>query len=192
MRLNPASPSAHISAGQSRQRGLSLIEAMVSMVVLALGMMSLAGVQARLLVESRTTNARATAVGLIDDLTNRMLLNRDAALANSYALAWSATQAAQDCTTNPCTGAQLAQSDLNTWRASVLASLPSANVKVFQSPNDSRQIGIAIAWMPNESKAQGTTTANKAIYNNPFAITAAANGVDCPTNFICHLVYVQP
>jgi type IV pilus assembly protein PilV len=175
--------------GQSRQRGLSLIEAMVSIVVLALGMMGLAGVQARLLVESRTANSRATAVGLIDDLTNRMLLNRDAALANSYALAWSATKAAQDCATAQCSGTQLAQSDLNTWRIAVLASLPSANATVFQSPNDPRQIGIAIAWTANESKA---ADADATTYSSPFAVTTAANGVNCPANSICHLVYVQP
>lgn len=154
--------------------------------------MSLAGVQARLLVESRTTNSRAIAVGLIEDLTNRMLLNRDAALANRYALAWSATKTVQDCTLAQCTGAQLAQSDLNTWRNAVLASLPSANATVFQSPNDSRQIGIAIGWTANESKAEGTTTSEKAAYKAPFAVTAGANGVECPANLICHLVYVQP
>lgn len=176
-------------ASLSPQHGLSLIEALVSMVVLALGLMGLAGVQARLLVESRTANSRATAVGLIDDLTNRMLLNRDEALANSYALAWNATKAVQNCTTAQCTGAQLAQSDLNTWRIAVLASLPSANATVFQSPNDPRQIGIAIAWSANESKA---ADADNTTYNEPFKVTTEANGVECPANSICHLVYVQP
>jgi hypothetical protein len=33
--------------------------------------------QARMLVESRTANHRAVAIGFIDDLSNRMLLNRD-------------------------------------------------------------------------------------------------------------------
>jgi type IV pilus assembly protein PilV len=171
------------------QRGLSLIEAMVALVILALGILSLAGVQARILVESRTTNSRATAVGLMDDLANRMLLNRDAAIANSYALAWGATKAAQDCATAQCTGAQLAQSDLNFWRARVIATLPSANTTVFQSATDPRQIGIAIAWRANESKA---SDADSATYVAPFGITAANSGVDCPANFICHLVYVQP
>jgi type IV fimbrial biogenesis protein FimT len=75
------------------QRGLSLIESLIALVVLAVGVMGLAGVQARMLVESRTANHRAVAIGFIDDLSNRMLLNRDAAMANNYALAWGATKA---------------------------------------------------------------------------------------------------
>lgn len=174
------------------QRGLSLVEAMVAIVVLALGMMGLAGVQARLLVESRTANSRAVAVGLIEDLSNRMLLNRNAMIGNSYALAWGGTSAAQDCFTAQCTGVQLAQSDLNLWLIEINRSLPSANATVFQSANDPRQTGIAIGWTANESKAQGTTTAEQQTYSASFAITTAANGVACPQNLICHLVYVQP
>lgn len=185
--------------GHTLQRGISLMEALVAMVVLALGMMGLAGVQMRLLTESRTANARATAVSLIDDLTNRMLLNREGAMAkvnpataNSYALAWGETKAAQDCLTAVCTAAQLAQSDLNLWLINVAASLPGANATVFQSPNDPRQLGIAIAWTANEGKAGQTGETDSTKYNNPFNITAAANGVACPAGSICHLVYVQP
>ena len=60
------------SRSKKRQSGLSLIESLVALVVLALGVMGLAGVQTRLLVETRTANSRAIAVQLIDDLTNRM------------------------------------------------------------------------------------------------------------------------
>lgn len=171
-----------------RQRGLSLVESLVALVVLALGIMGLAGVQARMLAESRTANHRATAIGFIDDLSNRILLNRDAAMANSYALAWSATRTAVDCTATaatPCTGAQLAQSDLNLWRLALRAALPGANARVFQSPTDPRQIGIAVAWSANERTSD-------ADYNLPFAITAANSGTNCPANSICHVVYVQP
>jgi type IV pilus assembly protein PilV len=171
------------------QYGLSLIESLVALVVLALGIMGLAGVQTRLLVESRTANHRATAIGLIDDLTNRMYLNRDAAIANSYALTWDATKAVQDCRTAICSGAQLAQSDLNAWRLALIAALPSGNASVFQSANDPRQIGIAIAWSANESKAADV---DNATFYKPLAVTATANGVDCPASAICHIVYVQP
>jgi type IV pilus modification protein PilV len=112
------------------QRGLSLIESLIALVVLAVGVMGLAGLQARMLVESRTANHRAVAIGFIDDLSNRMLLNRDAAMANSYTLAWNGTKAKKDCTTAPCTGADLAQSDLNLWRLALRAdALPNANAR---------------------------------------------------------------
>lgn len=175
---------------KQRQRGLSLIESLISLLVLGLGIMGLAGVQTRLLVESRTANQRAVAIGLIDDLTNKILLNRDAANAGNYALAWGGNSAAINCITAQCTGAQLAQSDLFLWRAQMNTALPGSSATVFQSATDGRQIGISIAWAANESSADAT-------YNNPFTGTTALSGtalsgVVCPINSICHSVYVQP
>jgi type IV pilus assembly protein PilV len=192
MLIKPTRHKRLAEAIWTSQRGISLMESLIALVVLALGIMGLAGVQTRFLAESRTANYRAVAIGLIDDLNNRLLLNRNAALSNPtpYALNWTDTAtAAQDCVTNPCSGAQLAQSDLNQWRTAVAAALPGASAKIFLSPNDSRQIGIAIAWNANEGKAADTDTSK---YNSPFSVTAAANGVACPANSICHFAYVQP
>jgi type IV pilus assembly protein PilV len=193
------------SRPRNRQAGLSLIESLVALVVLALGIMGLAGVQTRLLVETRTANSRAIAVGLIDDLTNRMALNRLAAIgrplplpavSSLYTFAWSAAMpASQDCT-NLCTAAQLAQSDLFLWRTAVNAALPGAQATVFQlaaANGDPRQLGIAIGWPLNEKQVKdGTAGSDATKYNAQFDVTALANGVDCPNNLICHLVYVQP
>lgn len=181
-------PIKHPNVPMRRQRGLSLIESLVSLLVLALGIMGLAGIQTRLLVETRTSAHRATAIRLIDDLTNRIALNRDAAIAGNYNFTWAAAaSAAQDCVAAQCTGAQMAQSDLNLWRASVATALPAGGAaSVFQSANDARQIGIAVAWTANESNA---AAADATKYAAPFVIAA---GVTCPTNSICHVVYVQP
>lgn len=195
----------HTLRFKKTQSGLSLIESLVALVVLALGIMGLAGVQTRLLVETRTANSRAVAVQLIDDLTNRMALNRYAAIgqpqlatpvASSYALMWSNTTGTgatmptsnpSDCVTNICTPAQLAASDLFQWRTAVNAALPGSQVNVFQNSSatgDPRQLGIAIGWSLNERDQLGTTATTNA------ALTSA--GVTCPSNLICHIVYVQP
>jgi type IV pilus assembly protein PilV len=191
-----------------KQKGLTLIEALVALVILALGVLGLAGVQTRLLVEARTTNSRALAIGLIDDLSNRMLLNRDAAVGkpispknatlvpSAYTLAWSADPGtAADPTNcrdnaNQCTGAQLATYDLMAWRRTVAAVFPGGQTIVFNSGNDQRQIGIAIAWPENERKLG--STADDALARSPMAITTTAQGIACPATLICHFVYVQP
>lgn len=176
------------------QRGVSLIESLVALLVLAVGIMGLAGVQTRLLVESRTANQRATAVALIDSLRNQMLLNRNAMTAGNYTLAWGGSSAVQDCFAAQCTGPQMAQSDLNRWLAEVATKLPGSNASVFVSPTDARQIGIAIAWAANEASANTSnyTAADAVIYNSPFAITLANSGIACPANSNCHIAYVQP
>jgi type IV pilus assembly protein PilV len=196
---------------------LTLIESLVALVILALGVLGLAGVQTRVLVESRTTNSRAIAIGLIDDLNNRMLLNRDAAVgvpvspgvlsavASAYATqpirtflgAPTAATAIEpdplDCRVSPntpviCTPVQLAQYDLMAWRRAVAAAFPNGQVHVFNSAKDPRQIGIAIAWPANERSGADTTPGTA-----PFAINNAALGdAPCPANFICHIVYAQP
>lgn len=180
------------------QSGISLLESLVALVVLALGIMGLAGVQTRLLVETRTANSRAIAVGLIDDLTNRMALNRLAAIGRPlplpgldslYTFDWNAPMPApQNCMVNPCTAAQMAQSDLFLWRMAVNAALPGGQATVFRlapAVGDSRQLGVAIGWPLNERQ---TGTA----YDAPFNVTTAGNFGNCPATLICHLVYVQP
>jgi type IV pilus assembly protein PilV len=184
-----------------QERGVSMIESLVALLVLALGILGMAGVQTRVLVDTRTANHRATAMGLINDMTNRMLLNREQ-IATYYTNTstypntngWNATVAlvpptnclVNDATATPCTSNQMAQADLNQWLNTVRTSLPNGDARIFASETDQRQIGIAIAWSANES-------ANAPLDpNSPLAVTIGKNGVDCPTNLICHIVYVQP
>lgn len=172
-----------------RQRGMSLIESLVAILVLALGISGLALVQARLLVDGRAASSRAVALALVDDLSNRMMFNKAAALANDYSLSWGEIPMARNCYTAGCSGGELAQADLNSWRLAVKQSLPAGNATVFRSDSDPRQIGVAISWALNESKSVDEDSSN---YRRPFAVTVAAHGVACPANSLCHVAYVQP
>lgn len=172
---------------------MSLIESLVALLVLALGIMGLAGVQARMLAENRTTNARAIAVGLIDDLSNRMLLNRDAVAAGSYDVAFLAGAAigvpATDCSGTACTGAQLAAWDLIAWRNAMRSLLgPGSDSAVFRPvATDPSQVGVMIAWSANEGSDGSGGTRDTSVFQ--FLSGTATN---CPANSICHLVYVRP
>lgn len=173
----------------SRQAGIALMESLIALLVLALGVMGLAGVQIRLLAESRVANHRAVAIGLIDDMANRIMNNRNAALAGAYTSAWGATSLAVNCVATPCSTAQLAQSDVFDWRSSVVAQLPGGNATVFTSTNDPRQFGIAVSWRANEGGRSDTDVTR---YNRPFTLNMSTSGVDCPAGSICHLIYVHP
>ncbi|MDP2371257.1 type IV pilus modification protein PilV [Rhodoferax sp.] len=182
------------AAQPRRQRGLSLVESLVALLVLTLGIMGLAGVQARMVVETRTTNSRAVAVGLIDDLVNRMMLNRQLAAAGGYALAFSPVvpAAPADCAAIACNEVQRAAWDLNLWRTSVGNLLSGGQSAVFSSNVDPRQIGVMIAWRANEGKTRsGGVDPVDAAYQAPFAVLTGT-ATACPPTFLCHLVYVQP
>ena len=178
-----------------KQQGISLVEALVALVILAVGVLGLAGVQARQLVETRTANTRAMAVRLVDDLNERMQLNTAGVRANNYVLAFGVTPAGGTCTAAACSPAQLAASDLAQWRANVGALLPGGNAAIFRNNLDARQIGVMLAWNANEGKANSNAVLADAAYTAPFVVAdgaSAAAGAACPANFICHLVYLQP
>ena len=67
------------------QRGTSLIEILVTIVILAIGLLGLAGLQSRLQASEMEAYQRAQALVLLDDMASRINANR--ANAASYALA---------------------------------------------------------------------------------------------------------
>ncbi|MGQ3001808.1 MAG: type IV pilus modification protein PilV [Hydrogenophaga sp.] len=189
----------------SSQRGVSLIEALVALLVLALGIMGMAGIQTRTLVESRTTNSRALALQMADDLLDRMQANSALRInppaVSPYLAAWGALAAAPvNCFTTGCNGAQLAAFDLVQWKASLARVLPGGDARVFRSNTDATQFGILIGWTETQAKNQGEAAGAQAtLFTNAIAIRDAANavgtgvaGVTCPAGLICHLVYIRP
>ena len=59
------------------QKGMALIEALVSIVVLSLGGLALVGIQLRTLVDTQNGVHRAQAIRLINDLSERMKVSPD-------------------------------------------------------------------------------------------------------------------
>ncbi len=62
-------------------RGVSLVEALVTMVVLAVGLLGLAGLQMRLQVSELESYQRTQALILLEDMSNRLSANRENAIA---------------------------------------------------------------------------------------------------------------
>lgn len=60
----------------SRQRGTSLIEVLVTVVILAIGLLGLAGLQSRLGVAQVESYQRAQALMLLQDMSSRIATNR--------------------------------------------------------------------------------------------------------------------
>ena len=62
-------------AERRNQRGLTMIESLVAIVVAALGILGILGTQMRTLTDTQTTVRRAQAIRLIEDLGERMKVN---------------------------------------------------------------------------------------------------------------------
>jgi len=183
----------NVIASKARgQRGVSLIESLVALLILALGVLGLAGLQAGTLAQARNANARAAAVQMANDLMERMRLNAGMArqlpavsIASLYEIDWGVlSEKAPDCHSRPCTGAELARHDLSQWKQSWQTVLPGADARVFHSRTDPTQLGVMLGWSD-----VGTTP-----FSQPDLPVAEGddNEAQCPTGFTCHLVYVRP
>ncbi|WP_174235585.1 type IV pilus modification protein PilV [Pseudomonas sp. DY-1] len=62
------------------QRGLTLIEVLVTILILSIGLLGMAGLQARLQQSEMEAYQRAQALLLLDDMANRIAANRNAAV----------------------------------------------------------------------------------------------------------------
>ncbi|MFT3779550.1 MAG: type IV pilus modification protein PilV [Ottowia sp.] len=188
--------SSHIHAPAKRQRGATLIESLVSLIILAIAIIGMLGVQARTLMDTNTAAGRTQAMLLIDDLSERVKANPDsyAALAN-YVFDDTRAAGSTDCTGSACNAAALAAYDLDRWQENFQATMPGAKVQTFiSSDNDAtttgnRQLGVLIGWTLREKN----TDASSDYLRNFIVPTANVNsGVACWSGYICHLAYIEP
>lgn len=190
--LNPTPSTA-----TKLQRGITLIESLIAIVIAALGILGILGVQMRTLTDTSTTVRRAQAIRLIEDLSERMKVNPNAlANLNSYVSGFDNKPSPGSCATG-CSPAEQAAYDLAIWKQTVTNSLPLGQASIFLAPGESqaanrRQLGVIISWRENEQAGNKTddidATKVRAADGTLTAGTDADNA--CPTGRICHLQYI--
>lgn len=177
---------------RSPQRGFALIEAMVSLVVLAFGVLGLIGFQMQTLRDTRDSVGRSRAIVSIQDIADRMRINPNLVPAN-YTVGFGAVAPpATNCTAGPCTTAQLAAFDIWRWKANVAVALPGGQAAIAPSLSDPRQFAVMVGWLENKSDALASDAADRTINKSTAIGGVAVNGMVCPVGLTCHLVYVQP
>lgn len=177
---------------RARERGMTLIESLVALLILALGILGLAAMQTRMLVETRVTNSRATAIRLIADLGERIQLNAQGAQATaSIPSAYEDTdwdqpsdppEEVEACDTD-CTGNQRAISDTWAWKRQVADALMDGRATITQG-DDPRHLRVLVGWRLNEDP--DTTLADE------LKISFGGSDDDqCPEGFICHIDFIE-
>ncbi|MGE0313907.1 MAG: type IV pilus modification protein PilV [Lautropia sp.] len=121
-------------AWRDRARGLSLIEVLVSLVIISIGLLGLIGMQARSISGQKDSFDRKAAAELLGQLTERMRANHLAFMNNDYAsslLPGAALPVAGACVAGaPCTPVQVAALDLMNWYQDLRARLPESGAVV--------------------------------------------------------------
>lgn len=99
--------------GLSRaQAGVSLVEVLVAVVVIAIGLLGLAGLQASGVRVSQSSIHRSQAAQLAYDIVDRMRVNAPTAAVYSIGL----NASLPNCDSAPTSSAEVAQCDLRDWR----------------------------------------------------------------------------
>lgn len=140
------------------QRGFTMIEVMITIVILSVGLMGLAGLQARGITAQKEAYQRAQALVLVNDMASRILSNRPEAIGGGYTATGASTRgkgfngsATLDCTA--LTGSAL---DFCEWHNLLLGSatdsvtLVGARGCVYDitgsTPNTERAYLVTVAW----------------------------------------------
>ncbi len=103
----------------SKQTGYSIVEVMISVLVLAIGFLGMAGLQATSLQNSQRSVLRTQAAYLSYEILDKMRSNNSAPAYNAYKGASGALGAVTNCLAQECSDAQLANFDVAEWRCSL-------------------------------------------------------------------------
>jgi type IV pilus assembly protein PilV len=174
----------------------------VALAVLAFGVLGMAGLQTRTLMESRATNARAVAVRLAADLGERIRANPGrhrwglSGSTSPYLMEWDTVPPVANCWTTRCSALELARFDLMQWRSSLSDGLPGGDARVFVAATDPSLIGVLIGWPPTAPPALAGTDDSTRPHTGPaYPLLTPAPGigdVPCKPGLMCHLVFMRP
>lgn len=150
-------PCAIAASGQ--QHGFTLLEILISLFVLSIGLLGIAGMQLGGMQATKSAFIRTQATLAAYDIVDRMRTNPDALSAGAYDNIDSTSLPTRpDCiyTSLGCSSAGLAIEDLYEWSETSIALLPSATGTVVK---DVDVYNIAVNW----AEASDATNPNKSI-----------------------------
>lgn len=172
MRLTP---SRRPPCGLKAERGSSLLEVLVAMLLLSFGMLALAGMQAYSIAAHKNAANRAVASALAAELAGLIRLNPAGLAANDYTVALMTTAsvpaapAGTPCAFPACTAKLLAATDLAAFQNRVRAELPQGGVALALV--SSKEADLWILWeepevLDNNRTVKGTTQPSELASDN--------------------------
>ena len=132
------------------QRGMTLVEVLVAMVIMSIGMLGIAALYVETTRANRTALIRSQAIGFVNDMADRIRANPRGQLAYDIDT-YGGAPALRGCVAGGanCTEAALAEDDLSRWITTVQAGLPNVNlndVQLVQVAGFPDQYTIRVQW----------------------------------------------
>jgi type IV pilus assembly protein PilV len=144
--------TSHRNGHSRTQRGFTLLETLVALVVLSIGLLGVAKLVVGAVHANDSGYMRAQATQLAYELLDQMRANRPGAIAGDYV---TGPGAAADCSSAACTPAVLAGLDMYDWNQRLAQALPNGAGAVTAVPGVGGTIArITVTW--DDSEAQFT------------------------------------
>jgi type IV pilus assembly protein PilV len=188
--------SKHMTLYRRLQAGLSMIEVLVSMTIVAFGVLGLLGLQARALSFQRDSFDRRTAAEMIAQLAERIRANHIGLVSGFYDRDLVPVGVAYDlnvATATPvaitpcaiptaCTERELASRDWVQWIAEYRRRSPGSAAYLQWDPGNTGFVTVSVAWP--EPQSTGV---------DPLCpVINARLGVAIPANYRCYETAVFP
>jgi type IV pilus assembly protein PilV len=143
------------SATRSRrlQLGMTLVEVLVTLVLISVGMLGAAALQLTTLKNNQESYVRSQAAMLAADILDRMRSNQTGFNAGNYDMANDATGFDQ-----AGTAGTVAATDIAAWQASINRLLPGSDADAAgRIVRNGRIVTITIRWREREEKSTART-----------------------------------
>jgi len=146
------------------QKGFSLIEILITLVIVSFGLLGLAFLQISAMQLNHGAYLRTQIQVLTYDIVDRMRANRpEAMVTNNYQLDLTTSPAVPmlNCNNSNCTETQMSQFDLYEWRQYLTQYLPQGKgaISFVTMADGGRLYTIDIQWLANRNaEVSGTSS----------------------------------
>ena len=158
---------------EHKQKGFSLIEALVAFLILSVGMLGIASLQTMSLKSGHTAALRTVAVMKVDEILESMRSNPTALLNYAAGTADMGTDNGCSQTTvaaAACTPAQMALDELFRWKSSLIEALPNnagttATVVITPAvlPATMNLVVVSVNWSERDLDSGGAANMNYSV-----------------------------
>jgi type IV pilus assembly protein PilV len=148
--MNPLPAVGLRRAGAPRRSigGFTLVEVLVTLVILSVGLLGIAALHTASLRNSLDSALRSQASALAADIADRMRGNRNAALAGNYDIAIGSTRTV-------ISGSPLVDRDINAWKTQLAQVLPGGDGSIVRTGD---VFTITVQWGERARQGEGTAT----------------------------------